>query len=470
MCRMIHQRFLWLLPLALALFIISRLDYLDLPFYWDEAWSYANAVLNINKTGFLSGNPELTRGHPLLFYFLANCWAMGFGTSLVSLHSFALLVSLLFLVAVFFTAREWFESTTAWTAAFFIALQSSFLAQSTMLLPEVMLALWSLLTVRAYFGRKWIQFAVFSVMTVMTKETGMVLIGMLFLDKLFLEGLFNKDRQPVRLFTELALLCIPVLAFVAFLVLQKIRFGWFLYPEHISLAVLDPHEIMLRMRTYLSKLLFSQGRGIFFLASLAALIYRMAKKRPGTFQGHILLFSGIFIIAYVSFSSVNFFTSRYLLSLFPFYLIPGAWLITSSLPERWLKITAVSCLSMLFAWQTINSSRNENDISLGFKNTVLLQKMAVDFAAESHWQDKNIYSAFLMQYYLSIPGLGYLEDGAQPFNSISNTIERAYDIFIFCSNESDPRYAEITSRPDVVLLKRFEHPPAWVEIYGIRDR
>ena len=471
MSPMIHQRSLWLLPFALALFIVSRLGYLNLPFYWDEAWSYASAVLNIHQTGFLSGNPELTRGHPLLFYFLANCWAMGFGTGLVSLHSFALLVSLLFLVTVFFTAREWFESTTAWTATLFIGLQSSFLAQSTMLLPEVMLALWSLLTVRAYFGRKWIQFAVFSVMTVMTKETGMVLIGMLFLDKLFLEGIFNKERQrPIRQLTELALLCIPVAAFAAFLILQKIRFGWFLYPEHVSLAVLDPHEIMLRMRTFLSKLLFSQGRGIFFLASLIALIYRMAKKRPGTLQGHILLFSGIFIIAYVSFSSVNFFTSRYLLSLFPFYLIPGAWLITSVLPQRWLKITAVSCLSMLFAWQTIKSNRDENDTSLGFKNTVLLQKMAVDYAAESHWQDKNIYSAFLMQYYLSIPGLGYLGDGAQPFSSISNSLERAYDIFIFCSNEGDPRYAEITRRTDVMLLKRFEHPPAWVEIYGIRNR
>jgi hypothetical protein len=471
MNRMIHQRSLWLLPIALALFVITRIGYLNLPFYWDEAWSYANAVLDMVKTGSLSGNPELTRGHPWLFYILATCWAKGFGTSLVSLHTFALMIAVLLLLTVFCTAREWFDGTTAWSAMLFMALQPAFLAQSTMLLPEIMLTLWGLLTVRAYVGRKWAQFAVFSVMTVMTKETGMVLIGTLFLDKLFLEGIMDRDRPgTARLIKELALLCIPVLTFAGFLVLQKIRFGWFLYPEHVNLAVLDPHEIMLRMRTFLSKLLFQQGRIFFFLISMAALIYRMVKKRPGALQSRILAFSAIFILLYISFSSVNFFTTRYLLSVFPFYLIPGAWLITSTLPERWMRIAVISGLALLFTWQTVKSSRNENDTSLGFKNSVLVQKKAIAYAQENHWQEKTIYSAFLMQYYLSIPALGYLEDVDQPFTRISNSSEKTYDIFIFCSNENDPRYPEITRRRDVTLLKRFERYTAWVEIYGIGER
>jgi hypothetical protein len=101
---------------------------------------------------------------------------------------------------------------------------------------------------------------------------------------------------------------------------------------------------------------------------------------------------------------------------------------------------------------------------------VLLQKQAVNFAEQMHWQEKSVYSAFLMQYYLSNPGLGYLHNTAQPFEHVSNWVENTYDLFIFCSNEGDPRYPEITKRPDVKLLKRFEQNSAWVEVYGIRNQ
>jgi hypothetical protein len=224
------------------------------------------------------------------------------------------------------------------------------------------------------------------------------------------------------------------------------------------------------MRSFLSKLLFGQGRIYFFLLSMAALVFLIAKKRLGASRAHLLLFSVLFIIAYLIFSSVNFFTTRYLLSVFPFYLIPGAWLITATLRKGWMKITVVLALALLYAWNTFKINLTENDTSLGYKNTVLLQQQAVHYAQERRWQQKSIYSAFLMQHYLSNPGLGYLQKGAEPFLHVSNLAENTYDLFIFCSNEGDPRYPEITARPDLMLLQRFEQSPAWVEIYGIRNK
>jgi hypothetical protein len=366
---------------------------------------------------------------------------------------------------------SWFDGPQH-AATLLMALQSVFLAQSTMLLPEIMLALWTLLTVYMYFRKRWAWFVIFSVLLVMTKETGMVLTVALLLDKLLLEGIFKNGRErPARLlFRELSLMCIPVVIFAGSLLLQKIRYGWFLYPGHFDLTVLNHHEIISGVRTLFSKLLLQHGRNIFIFAAIAALVYHIAKKRIDTRTFHLLLFSGIFITLYITFSSVNFFTTRYLLSALPFYIIPGAWLITATLRKGWMKITVVSVLVLLAARITFKVNLNENDTSLGFKNTVLLQKQAVNFAEQMHWQEKSVYSVFLMQYYLSNPGLGYLHNAAQPFEHVSNWVENTYDLFIFCSNEGDPRYPEITKRPDVKLLKRFEQNSAWVEVYGFRNQ
>jgi 4-amino-4-deoxy-L-arabinose transferase-like glycosyltransferase len=457
----------------LILFVISRVGYLNLPFYWDEAWSYAVAVLDMHKNGPVilpgDGNPELTRGHPLLFYFLSASWARVFGTSLVMVHLFSLMISVLLLAAVYFVAADLFDQATAYAATLLFALQSIFLAQSTLLLPEVMLALWSLLTTFAYFRRKWALFAVFSVLLVMTKETGMVLIGMLFLDKILLERIFNKgQRRPIPLLLrEIAMMSIPVMVFAVFIILQKIRSGWFLYPEHLDLAILDPHEIINRIRVFLSKLLFLQGRNIFFISALAALAYGIFNRSIEKHMAHLLLFSAVFIMLYVTFSSVNFFTVRYLLSVFPFFIIPGTWLITVPFKKNWLKATIVCAFALLFGFYALKGSRNEQDTSLGVKNTVLLQKEAVNFAEEMHWQEKSIYTAFLMQYYLSIPDLGYLNNKAHPFTDISNAAGKDYEIFVFCSNEKDPLHEEVKKNSDFLLVKRFERKGAWVEFYKL---
>lgn len=467
-----RNRSLLFLLLIIVLFILSRISFLDLPFYWDEAWSYATAVFDMarHKLAFISGNrnPELTRGHPLLFYFLSVIWVKVFGTNTASVHLFPLLVSVALLAAVFMVAWDLFGKATAMASIVLLPLQSVFLAQSTQLLPEVMLALWTLLTVYAYFTKKWGPFAVFSVLLVMTKETGMVLIGALFVDKLGLEKLFvdSQKRSLHSLFRELAILCIPVVAFAIFIIWQKIRSGWFLYPEHLNLTTLDPDEIINRAGIYLSKLLLQHGRNSLFLLSLTAFAFLAMKRSIGRQTAHVLLFTVMFILFYIVFSSVNFFTTRYLLSLLPVFILTCAWLIVTWLKQNLIRISAILALALIFTWYTFSGNRNEQDTSLAYRHTVLLQKQAVNFAEDMQWQQKSIYTTFLMQYYLSIPELGYLNNKAHPFMTIGNHPERAYDMYIFCSNESDPLYKSVQTRSDLFLIKRFENKTAWVEIYG----
>ena len=60
-----------------------------------------------------------------------------FGDSLESKHSFALLISYLLLFSLYYTSRRLFSKRVAIYTLMFVSLQAVFLAQSSMLLPEI---------------------------------------------------------------------------------------------------------------------------------------------------------------------------------------------------------------------------------------------------------------------------------------------------------------------------------------------
>jgi 4-amino-4-deoxy-L-arabinose transferase-like glycosyltransferase len=465
------KHFFFLLSVS-ALVILLRINCLNLPFFWDEAWSYAPAVMDMHNHGaaIMPGhaNAELTRGHPLLFYFLAAEWAGVFGNGLVSMHAFPLLISLATLWILYFVALNLLGLSTARIATVMFAAQSFFLVQSTLLLPEMMLTLWTLLTMYAYFKKKWVMFVLASGLLVMTKETGLVLIGVLFIDTLFLESYFAGRQQKPWVFPlkELVYLFIPVLFFALFLVLQKIHSGWFLFREHADLININPGKILDKFWAILSKLLFMQGRGIFFFLSLFAVIRLIIKKSLPVPIARQLLFFSLLIIGYILFSSMFFFTPRYLLSLMPILLIPGSWLMLTFLKRKTIQLAISGMLLLLFSFHTFLARKKETDTTLGFRNSVLVQKEAVHFADSLNWQDKKIYSRFLMLYYMRDADLGYLKKGAAVFKGMNGNPDAHQDLYIFFSCENDPCRSIIISKPGIVPVKKFERKGAWVEIYN----
>ena len=95
------------LPLFIILlvFVALKIPHLHYAYFWDESWPYAPALraMYLHGPGLMPNaiDPELSRGHPLLFHALAATWMKIFGTSHVSLHSFALLISILFLIFIY---------------------------------------------------------------------------------------------------------------------------------------------------------------------------------------------------------------------------------------------------------------------------------------------------------------------------------------------------------------------------------
>jgi 4-amino-4-deoxy-L-arabinose transferase-like glycosyltransferase len=214
------------LILMVAVFILCKIPYLSLPYYWDEAWVYGPA-LRIMEAQHLSIMPdalpvEYSRGHPLLFHFTGALWLRVFGTSLFSSHAFALTVSIALLFFVFYFCTQVFSKETGLIACFFILLQPIFQAQSVLVLPEIMLALFSLMTVFYFLKEKWFGYVIAGICAVFTKETGIVLFAVVGLWHLTDSFFLQKEKLNfVRFILKSFLLLIPLALFAIFLVIQK---------------------------------------------------------------------------------------------------------------------------------------------------------------------------------------------------------------------------------------------------------
>ncbi|MBN1158509.1 MAG: glycosyltransferase family 39 protein [Bacteroidales bacterium] len=461
-------------PLLLLLFVLYKTGYLSLPFYWDEAWSYATAVFDMHENGatILQGNAntELTRGHPLFFYFISALWAGIFGTSTTAVHLLPLIISCFLLIVLYYFCRESFGQGTAVIALSFFSVQPVFLAQSTLLLPEVLLALLALSSFWGYFKKRWWLYVLSGSLLVMTKESGIIFVATVILDRLLVSRSVRVNEKILskQYLWEFAVILVPAGVFAANLMYQKIRFGWWFYPEHIDMITFQGNELLNKSRMFCSRLFLQNGRNVFLVVSVICLTGLLSRKTLHKKEKHFLLFSFLFILLYGAFSILNFFTARYILSALPFYIISGSVVISSFLEGRkTVRVIVVSGLVGLFSYYTWFGFRNESDVSLAFRDTVLMQKEVVNYAENMNWNDKLIYSSFLMQYYLSNPYLGYLDDQNEPFYEVKNLQDLPYDLYIFCSNEKDPFYEEVSGNNDYILVKRFERNKAWAEVYAL---
>jgi hypothetical protein len=388
------------------------------------------------------------------------------GTSLLSVHLFALVISILTLLAIYMLALHQFDFKTALISVLFLFPQAIFLAQSTLLLPEMLLALLTILSIDLYFNNKWLLFSIVTSLLLLTKETGIVLVVAFFLHKLFIFKLSDKKSfLNVNHFKELLIICLPLLPIMFFLTLQKLKLGWFFYPEHMGMIQTDLKQILKSLGSLLTLFFTGDGRLLILIALLVSLIFLTYKKRLLNHEINKLLFFMVFILLYLIFSSINFFTVRYLLSILTVFGIAGAFLISKLFEKN--NILLISCsgfIILVLSYMTIKKN-NESDVSVYFSNSVKLHKEVVNYCETQDWHSESISTGFLMSYNLSRPFLGYLNDKTNIFQSVSGNFNKNSEIFIFYSNESDPNRQKFISNKKYDLIKRFEKGNSWAEIY-----
>ncbi|NDC40661.1 MAG: hypothetical protein EBZ77_03785, partial [Chitinophagia bacterium] len=225
----------WVAYTCMLIFVLLRLPALLYPFFWDESWSYAPAVQLMHQHG-PSLSPiaiatSYSRGHPLLFYATAAAWMNLAGTSHLAMHAFALLVATFFLIALLEITLRHFGATASTAVVVLCSTSLLFLVQSTMVLPEIFLALWLLLSLHFFAEKRFGLLAASLTLALFTKEASLVLAGVLVVWSVV--ALFGKEEWKTRL-ARLTAVAAPCLAIACFYLWQKKLLGWYFFPEHLG--------------------------------------------------------------------------------------------------------------------------------------------------------------------------------------------------------------------------------------------
>jgi len=457
----------------LGVVISIKLPFLNLPFYWDEAWSYSVAIYKMYETGISmlpsALPPEVYRGHPLFYYFISATWLKIFGSSVFSAHLFSLIISLLTLVIIYLFGRKFFSNTVGLLAVLFFAFQSLFLAQAAFLLPEMLMALLSMVCFYCYFSNKKILFSVFASLLLLTKESGLVFIGTIGLVesyKFFVDGK-RKDVEKFPL--ENWYLFVPVLVISLFFLLQRMTYGWFLFPEHVGMMDYSYAAIKGKVKDIVDFLIYQQGRNFFFYAGFAGFFYCWGKKKlfNNNKQTEIVLSFLLFTALYIGFCAVNFYTVRYLLSIFPVIMILFTYFFVEMVKDFSFGKYVVTCIVLWSICDFSMRDKSVGDVGMGYSDEVKVHQEVVNFCESQSLQDKAIFSSFLLRTNMANKDIGYLANKKAFTNTMWEFTDKT-EYCVFTNIEYDNNYFDnIKNNNKLELVKRAEINQAWAEVYKV---
>lgn len=512
------------IPLILFLIVVAciKIPHLYQAYYWDESWPYVTAIFRMSEHGvsLMPGaiDPELSRGHPLFFHALGAIWIYIFGTSHVSFHAFALTISLGCLGLVYEAGLRLFNRWTALFAVLLLGLQVLFFVQSSMVLPEMLVAFLAFAALYFYAVRSYVLAAAALTMLFYTKESGMVLGVVLGIDAI-IQFFRKKADWKARLFPGFSVL-VPTLLIGLFFLLQKKINGWYVFPLYGNGIEQDFDKIYHVFRIGIINVLCVNDKKYWFflLFGLAALfgairnrsllyasallpmlmVFLLQEERrldgvPGWVsytlfnlailitiysyralftdpaQRRMIALSGWFILAFILFSSMNFFSGRYLLAA----IVPAMFLTAVFLSRaiqgghRLLPVAAVLCMG-LCAVRSFRSSKDKGDNSLGMYDGLYVQEVLADRMERLNAYDEVISAPlYLEKEHLIDYRTGFLKS-KQVFTRVAWgwTPETRY--VVFDNIESTYLHEEIKQDTSFHLFFRVSKGWAWGEIYERR--
>jgi 4-amino-4-deoxy-L-arabinose transferase-like glycosyltransferase len=509
-----NQWYLMAVLTYLLFWTLLRAQYIDIPFYWDEAWVYAPGIRHMMDSGpslLPDAIPEFySRGHPLLFYFLGGIWLKIFGTSFVAYHTFPLTISVFFLFFTYITVKEWTNSLTAIGVMILLSVEKIFYTEAANVLPEILVALFFLLSVRYYLKEKMWLYILFASLGILTKESGIVIPAAI----LFGNFLWN-IKNPKSLFSGDAikkqlLIVAPILTFILFLSIQYMYKGWFLFPEHTGMMIKKSTEFIEKLN-FAFEWLLEDGQ-IFWMSGCLALLLVFGGKehqRQTLFMSLIGILVSMYVIknfntniefmvlmafaillgaihligrtlfgdedtrlkkillitfavylSYIIFCSVNFVTVRYLIALLPFGFFLFVVTIKKLSPNTWVFGGIVVFLFAVLAPE--NFAKNKQGNLTSQIAYIEIRQDLVKKLEELQTYDSAIgINDFVIRRTLQDPYSGFLSS-AKVFSKVDWSVDEGKDYLII--SNLDP-YPDFIKQGKFVLVNKWEKGLSWVELW-----
>lgn len=182
-----------MLCFSVLLLWLYKFPFLGLTYFWDESWSYAIAIhkMAVGTPCLLPSclPPELSRGHPLLYYFINAIVAKIFGFSPFLMHTFSLLIASFFILAFYFMLLRFSNPVFALLGSLLLMAQEVFIVQSSFMLPEVLISFLMMTTLFFLVTDRIFLYLISATLLVLTKESGLVVAmatGIVYASQLFL--------------------------------------------------------------------------------------------------------------------------------------------------------------------------------------------------------------------------------------------------------------------------------------------
>lgn len=456
--------------IAIAIVVIYKLSFLPLPYYWDEAFPYSTAVHTMYHHGIsfspAAVPPDISHGHPPMFFILGAAWMYLFGTSLIAGHSFALFVAALTAFTTFLFGSRFFSPRVGFIATLLFCSQAVFISQSAFLMPEMIMALFTLWAFYAYFAGKNLLFVIITAAMLLTKESGAVLIISLACVECY-SFLTSKTYGIKNLLVKAAYIGAPVAIASLFFIAQKALYGWFLYPSHIGYISSRWTDFKQNLPGGIEYLLIYYGRNAFTLLIIIAVIYSYSKRHRNNASGNFRKIApvfGCYIIFYLLFSSVNVFIPRYLLCIFPPFIIIGAALTERAFTSfRLLYPLAIAgiCAACIYFYSIPLPGGDRN-----YAPSVKTDLAMVRHCELLGLQEKHIFTTSVLRLAFNDVYAGYVT--GKPFTDIQWEFDKNTEYCIFSLDEYDASlFDKIKRENDLQLIKRFRDSYAWCELYKV---
>ncbi|MBC7553146.1 MAG: hypothetical protein H7257_04130 [Taibaiella sp.] len=508
--------------LVLAVFIAFKIPHLFYAYYWDESWPYVPAILEMFRNGVsllpTAIDAELSRGHPLFFHAAGALWIHIFGSSHVAMHSFALLISVLFLIVIFEACLRLFNVRVAVISLLLVVTQELFFVQSSFVLFEILVAFLAFSSIFLYVRGRYLPAFLCLTMLFYTKESGLVVGAVLGIDSIF--NLFNKDEAIKLRWFRLASVAGACAMIGVFFLLQKLTRGWYVFPLYTDTLLFHWNDFWFRFRMNSIRDTFDQNSqyrvfvGLLLLAVVAAVknssykylalflpalcIYyfvenvRAESLAPGykafilfacgsiffllvystrslfahKQQRRFILLSGIFILLFLNFSTLAYFSSRYLVvAIIPVLVLTAIFF--DMLLNNTYKALYYPLLLLIVAtgYNSFKHSTGHGDIRLGAFKALTVQQRIVQYMEDNNYYGKKIYSiSFLTREHLADPATGFLKS-ATVFPFVSTSLGTDTDFAIFDNIEADENYDRFRRDSSMKLIYRTQEGDVWSEIY-----
>lgn len=464
-----------ILLLALSLFFFLKLADCYLPYFWDELGVYSRAALYMydHKVSLLPIDlpVELSRGHPMLFAFIYGIWFKLFGTEVLLVHLFSLSISILLVGFTYLFGKKYFSEKTGLIAALLLLIQPVFIAQSTLVLPEIILALFCLISIYYYLDQRYVISGIFGGLAILTKETAIVMPLAFFLTELlrnYFASISFKDTLK-----NAAIIFIPYYVFLIFIVIQRIQNGWFFFPYHTGFISFDPEDIYWRALGYIKFIFIRQGRFFWLLVLFFSFVMYYRNHRKQTWKNFINFFRLqskkqwifftliLYMLGVLGFSALNFPLNRYLLLMFPPVCLLIALLITEIKQPASFMIAAFLLLCTLLY---LDNDQFVNDEDMSFRYVIEVQKKASDYFNENPQlsKDKLIVTDFPIDFGFMDTRAGYIKNINYQIGSIASQYNPEADYYLYSlpGNLSDGQ----TIPEQLILVKEFKasYARAWI--------